>query len=56
MEDFTKQTKAFEIWVISQFPGQFTSDILIKGADGAYEDTLVSAMFIGFCAGWVLKK
>ncbi len=48
-----KEQKWFEAWYKRVFKGQ---DVLLKkDKDGAYEDEIVSAMFIGFAGGWNCK-
>lgn len=56
MDEFKEQRERFEAWVVKQFPGQFTADVLVKDEEGAYEDLHVSTLFIGFCAGWELSR
>jgi len=47
------EQKWFEAWYLRQFKG--ADNLLEKYKDGSYKDETISAMFIGFSAGWDCK-
>lgn len=53
MKDFANHQARFEAWHKMQFKTE--SHFFRKNEDGSYQDDMLNAMFIGFCAGWMLK-
>ena len=52
--DYTEERQVFEWWFLNMAKG---AAVLLKpDGQGAYQDEMVSAMFVGFCAGWTGKE
>lgn len=50
---FEEERKLFERWAKEQFKQVITPGIFNRIGD-AYADETINAMFISFCAGWML--
>lgn len=53
-DKFRKERRSFEEWILTQFP-DFDETLLKRNTKHEYEDENISFMFLGFCAGYILK-